>query len=499
MVNASDIVKPVIGMEIHVELDTATKMFCRCRNRFGDEPNTNVCPVCTALPGALPVMNAQAVAYSIKVGLALGCAVPGRTKWDRKNYYYPDLPKGYQISQYDLPLCEHGLLEVPLAQGQPKTVRILRAHLEEDAGKNIHDNPGYTGVDLNRAGVPLLEIVSEPDLNSVEEVGSYARSMQRLVRWLGVSQANMQMGHMRFEPNINLHITRDGEVFKTPIIEVKNLNSFRSLEGAVGYEIQRQYDQWQEDPTGFTLEKLGKQNRGFDDATGRTVFQRDKEEAHDYRYFPDPDLPTVIVSDQWRESIRNEIGELPLARRARYVEQFGLAFKDADALTMDAATGDLLDGAVTAGADAKQCAKLLLGRGAALANEQQCTIAEIGISTEQLTELAKLLAEGKVNATAGAKIFDKMATSGQQPGALARAEGLLTVTDTGQLEAWVAEAIAKNPQAVEIIRTGDKKAEKSLGFLTGQVMQASRGAAPAKEVQAMLREKLWPGKQASGE
>ncbi len=540
MVNTNDIVQPIIGLEIHVELDTETKMFCRCKNNFGDPPNTNVCPVCTSMPGALPVMNGKAVEYSMKVGLALGCNVPSHTKWDRKNYYYPDLPKGYQLSQYDLPLCEHGYLEVPLSDGSAKKIRVLRAHLEEDAGKNIHDNPRHTGVDLNRAGVPLLEIVSEPDLNSVEEVAGYARSMQRLVRWLGVSEANMQMGHMRFEPNINLHITRDGKTYKTPIIEVKNLNSFRSLEGAVAYEITRQYEEWQADPEGFTLAKLGKQNRGFDDATGRTVFQRDKEEAHDYRYFPDPDLPTVEVSDEWRERVRSEIGELPLARRARYMEQYSLNFKDADALTMDAATGDLLDGAVALGADPKICAKFLLGEISAIANEKECTIAETGINAVQLANLANLISTGDINATAAKivlknvlnlkvkmqsirdqikplmvpsqkmfkfvnknkpqltdafrEILKQTETATQNlgllPSQIAEAEGLLIVKDTGQLEEWVDAAIANSPEAVEIIRSGGKKTEKSFGFLTGQVMQVSKGAASAKDVQALLREKL---------
>lgn len=490
MVSADDKVELLVGLEIHVELATETKMFCRCRNRFGDPPNSNVCAVCTSMPGTLPVMNARAVDYSMKVGLALNCTVPNYTKWDRKNYYYPDLPKGYQLSQYDLPLCEHGYLEIPLADGTHKKIRVLRAHLEEDAGKNNHEIPGATGVDLNRAGVPLLEIVSQPDISSVEEVAGYARSMQRLVRWLGVSQANMQMGHMRFEPNINLHITRDGKIYKTPIIEVKNLNSFRSLEGAVAYESQRQYSEWQNDPDGFLLEKLGKQNRGYDDAKGVTVFQREKEDAHDYRYLPDPDLPAVIVDDAWRKRIGDEIGELPLARRARYMEQYKLNFKDADALTQDAATGDILDAAVRDGGEPKRCVNLLLARGAAIANERECSIAEIGITSGRLAELAKMLAGGDVNATAANRIFDKMISAGDSPRKIAEADGLLAVKDTGQLRQWVDEAIAKNPQAVEIIKAGGKKKEKSFGFLMGQVMQASRGAAPPAEVQKLLREKL---------
>ena len=490
MIDAKDGVLPVVGLEIHVELATATKMFCRCRNHFGDPPNTNVCPVCIGMPGVLPVMNRQAVEYAMKVGLALDCTVPDFTKWDRKSYYYPDLPKNYQISQYDQPLAVDGHLEIPLAGGETKTIRILRAHLEEDAGKNIHDHPSHTAVDLNRTGVPLLEIVSEPDMNSVEEVMGFARAMQRLVRWLGVSEANMQMGHMRFEPNINLHITRRGRMHKTPIIEVKNLNSFRALEAAVGYEIERQYAEWEADPDGFTLETLGKQNRGYDDSTGQTVFQREKEEAHDYRYFPEPDLAPVLVDEAWRESVRRTIGELPLARRQRYMDSHRLTFKEADALTQDAPTGDLLDAAVAAGADPKRCANLLLGRGAAIANERGCTIAEVGVAAEQLAGLARMLAAGQINATAAAKIFDKMVETGDPPGAVAEAEGLLAITDTGRIEAWVDEAIAASPQAVETVKAGGKKQKKAFGFLMGQVMQKSGGAAQPAEVQRILREKL---------
>ena len=484
-----DTILPVIGLEIHVELGTRTKMFCRCPNHFGDPPNTNVCPVCLGMPGVLPVMNRQAVEWSIKVALALGCRVAGFTKWDRKGYYYPDLPKNYQISQYDLPIGADGTLEVPLPDGQTKTVRILRAHLEEDAGKNTHDAPGGTGVDLNRAGVPLLEIVSQPDMNSVAQAGAYARTMHRLVRWLGVSEANMQEGHMRFEPNVNLHITREGKVFKTPIVEIKNLNSFRSLEGAVAFEIDRQYEAWLEDPD-WTLENCGKQNRGYDDTTGRTVFQREKEEAHDYRYFPDPDLPAVTISDAWREQIAATVGEGPLARSQRYQAQLGLNVKDAEALTQDPATGDLLDGAVAAGADAKRCANLLLGRGARLANERGVAIAALGVGPEQLAELAQMLQAGQINATAAEKIFETLASEGGSPRRIAEAQGLLAVSDSGQIETWVDQAIADNPQAVADVRDGGKKRKKAFGYLMGQVMQRSRGAAQPQVVQALLEQKL---------
>jgi len=489
MTDNNDIVKPIIGLEIHVELATETKMFCRCRNSFGDPPNTNVCPVCIGMPGALPVMNARAVEYSMRVGMALGCQAPNFTKWDRKSYYYPDLPKGYQLSQYDLPLTINGVLEIQLADGSTKAIRVLRAHLEEDAGKNIHDNPSHTGVDLNRAGVPLLEIVSEPDMNSAEEAVAYGRTMQRLVRWLGASHANMQMGHMRFEPNINLHITRDGVTYKTPIIEVKNLNSFRSLENSIRFEIDRQYEQWRSDNF-YTMENFPKQNRGYNDATEQTVFQRGKEEAHDYRYFPDPDLVPVLVDDEWRNRVSESIGELPIARRTRYMDQYDLNFKDADALTMDAASGDLLDGAVESGADARRCVNLLLGRGAAIANERQCTIAEIGITAGQLSELAQMLSKNEINATSAAKVFDLLAASDSGAKEIAQAEGLLAVTDSGALETWVQEAIDANPQAVEEIRSDGKKARKSFGFLMGQVMQKSRGAAPPAKVQELLKAKL---------
>lgn len=490
MVESSDKVQAVIGLEIHVELATATKMFCRCRNHFGDEPNTNVCPVCLGMPGALPVMNALAVELAMKVGLALGCQVDPLTKWDRKSYYYPDLPKNYQISQYDMPLCRDGGLEIALADGKTRKIRVLRAHLEEDAGKNVHDNPSHTGVDLNRAGVPLLEIVSQPDMNTVEEVMAYSRGMHRLVRWLGVSEANMQMGHMRFEPNINLHIEHAGKLYKTPIVEVKNLNSFRALERTVEYEIARQYGQWQEDREGYAFGKKNKQNRGYDDARGITVFQREKEESHDYRYFPDPDLAAVAVDDAWRESQAGQIGELPLARCKRYMSEYGLTDKEADALTQDSPTGDLLDEAVSAGADAKRCTNLLLGRGAALANERGCAIAEIGVKAGQLAELARMLSEGKVNATSAAKIFDRLIETGGSPVGIAEADGLLVMTDAGAIDACVEEALEANQQAVQDVMEGGKKAKRAFGFLMGQVMQRSGGTARPAEVQRLLSQKL---------
>ena len=536
MIQKNEDLLPVIGLEIHVELDTETKMFCRCRNRFGDPPNTNTCPVCIGMPGVLPVMNRQAVELALKVGLALDCTVPDFTKWDRKSYYYPDLPKNYQISQYDLPLAINGHLEVPLSGGRTKTIGVRRAHLEEDAGKNVHDFPAHTGVDLNRAGVPLLEIVTEPQLNSVEEVMAFARSMQRLVRWLGASRANMQMGHMRFEPNISLWIGDPEKVFDpaaggfTPIFEVKNLNSFRALERTCEWVIDYHRSRIAERGGEWTLEKVGKQNWGYRDDVEVCEFQRGKEEAHDYRYFPDPDLVPVIVDDAWRQRAGRQIGELPIARKARYLAQYKLSEKEADALTEDAPTGDLLDRAVAAGAAPKRVVNLMLGRMMAVANERGGTLAEVGVSADQLTELAKMIDDGKVNATAGEKILTTLiaeassssaagrgskrdpsrleaslptrrdavgqetdrarGVSGSSPMAIAQKLNLLAVTDSSAVAAWVDQAIAANPAPAEQVRTGDKKAKAAFGFLMGAVMKLSGGKAPPAAVKELLEKKL---------
>ena len=490
IIRGKDSILPVIGLEIHVQLATETKLFCRCRNSFGDPPNSNVCPVCLGLPGALPVLNAKAVEMAMKVGLALNCQVADITKWDRKSYYYPDLPKNYQISQYDLPLTLHGFLEIRDSEGTSKNIRVLRAHLEEDAGKNIHDNPRHTGVDLNRAGIPLLEIVSEPDMNSTAEVLFYARSMQRIVRWLGVSEANMEMGQVRFEPNINLHVTRGSATYRTPIVEVKNLNSFRSLERTVDYEIERQYGEWQEDPDGYSLEKMGKQNLGFDVESGMTVFQRQKEEAHDYRYFPDPDLVPVRVTDQWRESVRSQIGELPWEREARYERTYGLKENEISALTIDRAPGDLYDRAIELGGSPRHCVRLLMGKAAAVANQKNCSLAEIGLSAEMLADLSRLLEEDRIVSTTASRLFDRMIEEQRLPLEIAEESELLIKTDPEALNRWIVEAVNENPQAKEDVLSGGKKQKKAFGFLMGQVMQKSKGTAPPPEVQRLLKEKL---------
>ncbi len=480
-------VQPIIGLEIHVHLATRSKMFCSCPIGYGDQPNSHTCPVCLGLPGALPVINRQAVEHSVRTALALNCKIAGFTKWDRKSYYYPDLPKNYQISQYDLPLSSEGFLEFPFADGISK-VRIIRAHLEEDAGKNVHDFPGMSGVDLNRAGTPLLEIVTEPDLRSADEAREFAVQLQRLVNYLGVSEANMQKGQMRFEPNINVKIVKAGREYVTPIVEVKNLNSFRSLHGAILYEIPRQVEQWLSD--GVTAAAGNKSNRGWDDVREITVPQREKEEADDYRYFPDPDLVPMTFAAEWVNEIREHMPELPITRTERFLSEYKVSAKDAPALVDDRATADLLDHAADAGADKSTLAKHFLSFWAKHANERDTTIARLGVPAERLAELANLVKDGRINATAAAQLSAAMLDSPAAPAALAEQLGLIQSHDSGQIAAWVDETLAANEKAVRDALENPKKMKAARGFLTGQVMKLSGGQADPKLVGQLLEQKL---------
>jgi aspartyl-tRNA(Asn)/glutamyl-tRNA(Gln) amidotransferase subunit B len=482
--------KVLVGLEIHVQLATQSKMFARCANGAthpGAEPNSLVDEVVLGLPGVLPVMNKKAVEYSIMVGLALGCRISKHSKWDRKSYYYPDLPKNYQISQYDLPLCNEGEFEIAAEDGTQKKVRIRRAHLEEDAGKLLHDAPGgfpidHSIVDLNRAGTPLLEIVTEPDLSAPKDVATFGQELQKLVQFLGVSEGQMQMGHMRFEPNINVHITdQNGQVHKTAITEIKNLNSFSVLERATAYEIQRQIHAWTE--TG----SLGKKSTyGWDESTCQTFHQRDKEEADDYRYFPDPDLAPVEVDDAWLAQLRSQVGELPAVRRKRYIEALGLSPQDAATLAGDRITGDYFEKALVAAGGSPRVSNLILSHGRRLCNERGCTLGDLGILPERVAEIAKLIDANQVAPSSAGSIFDKLMEEDAPAADIAKSLGLIQVSDTGAIDAAIEELIAKNPPALADVRAGKQAA---LGSLVGMIMKSGKGLNP-KMVQERLKQKL---------
>ncbi len=480
--------KVVVGLEIHVHLATKTKMFCGCELVYGQDANSRVCPVCIGMPGVLPVMNKQAYEFAVLTALALNCKISNFTKWDRKSYYYPDLPKNYQISQYDLPLAQAGHIEIPLESGQTKKIRIIRVHLEEDAGKNTHTLGNFSAVDLNRAGTPLLEIVTEPEMNSPDEVRALAVELQRIVRYLGVSHADMQKGHMRFEPNINLQITKDGAEHKTPIVEVKNLNSFRAVEKSVAFEVQRQLDLFGE--TGRTMASGNKSTRGWDDENEVTVLQREKEEAHDYRYFPDPDLVPVELTAEWLSQIKAHLCELPIEKQKRFATEYKLSDYDAGVLTAERKTAEFFDAAVKAGGDAKRVCNLLTQTGMKLANEAGCNVADLGVSAENLARLAKMAEAGDISATASATVFEEMAKTKKAPDAIAAELNLIQTSDAGELEAIVDEVLAANPNAVTDAASGGKKTKKARGFLLGRVMQKTKGQANPKIVSQILAKKL---------
>jgi len=511
----------MVGLEVHVELATRSKMFTAVGSPacpphetpsghadYQDaEPNTLIDPLTLALPGSLPVMNRAAVEMAMLVGLALGCEIAEFTKWDRKSYYYPDLPKGYQISQYDLPLCFDGALDLPLPEDATRTdvptkrVGIIRAHLEEDAGKLSNEFPGGAPsddalVDFNRAGTPLLEIVTQPDFRTADEVVDFARLLRTICRYLGVSEGVMQRGHMRFEPNINMILDlEDGREVKTPIVEIKNLNSFRALKGAIEYEQAHQPARFLAD--GKVMGPGAKTTRGWNDAENRTYVQREKEDAHDYRYFPDPDLIPVTVSREWREEVKARLPELPHQKLHRYLTEHALTSKEALALVEERPVADYFDAAVRAvedaglnlGAAGKQVANILLQNMAKKANEENTLASDLGVTPEQLAGVVALREDDQIGSAAVDPLIDHLRTSDDDAAAAAEKLNLLQVTDTAQLEAWVDEVIADpaNEKVVEDIRGGKASA---IGRLIGGVMKKSGGTADAKAVQRMLKEKL---------
>jgi aspartyl-tRNA(Asn)/glutamyl-tRNA(Gln) amidotransferase subunit B len=473
----------VIGLEVHVQMTTKTKIFCGCSTEFGQTPNSQTCPVCLGLPGALPVLNQRVVEFAIKTGLATNCQIAPRSLFARKNYFYPDLPKGYQISQFELPVCEHGWLDIDLEDGKTKRIGITRAHMEEDAGKLIHgDKPETAGsslVDLNRACTPLLEIVSEPDMRSPEEAIAYLRKLHQIVVYLGVCDGNLEEGSFRCDANVSVRPYGQAELGTRS--ELKNINSFRFIKQAIEYEVERQID---------LIEGGGKviqETRLFDSNTGMTRSMRGKEEAHDYRYFPDPDLVPLVIGPEWVEQVRGTLPELPDAKRTRFVKELGLSAYDAEVLASDRALADYFDVCATLAKDAKTCANWIMGDVLRKLKETGESIAEASVSPQLLTGLLAKIADGTISGKIAKNVFEKMWQSGQSADQIIAAEGLKQVTDTGELEGLVDEVIAANPDQVSEYLGGK---DKLIGFFVGKVMQASQGKANPGMVNQLLKKKL---------
>ncbi len=480
-------IEPVIGLEVHAELNTRSKMFCACPvvDATTAEPNTAVCPVCAAMPGALPVVNKEAVAKGIKVALALGCAINTVSIFARKNYFYPDLPKGYQISQYELPLAEHGTLTIRTSAGE-RQIRVRRVHLEEDTGKltHVHGENGaaYSLVDLNRAGVPLLEIVSEPDMRSVEEAKAYAVALRQVLRYLGVNSGDMEKGVIRFEANVSVR-WKGSEALNTRT-EIKNLNSFRALEQAVMQEIARQSELLRRG------EPVVQQTMGWDDARGVTVPQRSKEEAHDYRYFPEPDLPPLEVSPRWVEALRAELPELPQARFRRFQEAYGLTAYAAEVLTAEQAVADYFEEAVEAAApevSPPTVANWITGELFGLLNQAGADIGAAKVSPRALADLLRRIAGGEINNNTGKSVLAEMFAGGKGAAEIIAARGLRQVSDEAAIQGWVEEVLAAHPGELETYLKGK---EGVANFLFGQVMRLARGQANPQVVRQVLMKNL---------
>ena len=474
--------EPVIGLEVHVQLGTKTKIFCSCPVEFGAPPNTNVCPVCLGLPGALPVLSRQAVESAISAAIALHCKINPFSRFARKNYFYPDLPKGYQISQYDQPLAEHGYVDVAVGS-EKKRIGVTRVHMEDDAGKSIHDgfkdSDRYTYVDLNRSGTPLIEIVSEPDMRSSDEAYAYLTEMKQVMQYIGVSDCDMEKGQLRCDANVSVRL-RGAPKFGTKA-EVKNLNSFRFLKMALEYEIERQVE---------LLESGGQvaqETRLYNVDTGKTVSMRSKEHAHDYRYFPEPDLVPLRVSEHWLHEVKSRLPELPADRRERFVQSYGLREYDAQVLTLTRDLSDYFERAVAVSGDGRLTANWVVGDLMGLLKAAAKEITESSVSAERLGELVTLINKGELSGKLAKEILPKMFESGESASVIMEREGLKQISDAGALDKLVDEAIAANPKQVEQYKAGKTAL---LGFLVGQVMKASRGQANPAAVNEALKRKL---------
>jgi aspartyl-tRNA(Asn)/glutamyl-tRNA(Gln) amidotransferase subunit B len=474
--------EPVIGLEVHCQLATNTKIFCGCPTSFGEDPNSNTCPVCLALPGVLPVLSRQAVELAVQGSLALHCEIKPKSIFARKNYFYPDLPKGYQISQFDQPLAEHGFVDIEI-DGVDKRIGVTRVHMEDDAGKSSHDgfkdSDKYSYVDLNRAGTPLIEIVSEPDMRSSDEAYAYLTEIKQAMQFIDVSTCDMEKGQLRCDANVSVRL-KGVEKLGTKV-EIKNLNSFRHVKLGIEYEILRQIGLLE------AGQRVRQQTRLFNVDSGETTLMRDKEEAADYRYFPEPDLLPLVVTEEWKNELEAKMPELPAVRRARFVNEYGLREYDAQVLTLTRAMADYYERAAKSSPDPKIAANWVMGELAGLLNTAGMTIETSPIPAENIGELVGLIQSGELSGKMAKDVFAKMFTDGLGPKAIMDRDGLKQISDTGALDKIIEEVLAGNPKQVEQYKSGKTTV---IGFLVGQVMKASKGQANPGAVNDMLKAKL---------
>lgn len=469
----------IIGLEVHAELSTKTKIFCSCPTKFGAAPNTQTCPICMGMPGTLPVLNEKVVEYAVKAGLATNCEISRNSKNDRKNYFYPDLPKAYQISQYDKPLCEHGYVEIDTKEGKKK-IRLTRIHIEEDAGKLNHDEfAGGSLVDLNRAGVPLIEIVSEPDLRSSEEVEAYLRRLKSILEYIEVSDCKMQEGS--FRADVNVSVRKKGDTKLGTRTEMKNMNSFRSITRAIEYEIDRQIDVIED---GGEVEQ---ETLRWDDVSGKTFPMRDKEDAQDYRYFPDPDLVAIKLSEEYIENIRKSLPELPESRKERYLKEYGLSEKDANIITASKYLSDLFEGAIKVCNNPKAVNNWIISDISRILNETEMEPIEIPFDSNQLGKLIILIDKGTISSSIAKKVLVEMFEHPRDPEDIIDEKGWVQISDEGAIKEVVLKVLEANPQSVADYKGGK---DKALGFLVGQAMKETRGKANPQMLNQMFLEEL---------